>query len=139
MILYDTDHLYRYVYSPANNPVLAITPLASYAGGDIRKVIVRFGALFIFTDNYCYVTNLDDNAQTLSRLSIASDKNYQVLRDGSGGIYIMPDGLECMIDDNCNSNNRIYISSGCTGFDCDAVAELNSLSNILGLIYESND
>lgn len=140
LILYDTDYLYRYIYSSANNPVLAITPLTSYAaGGAIHKVIVRFGALFIFNNAFCYVVNFDDNAQILSRLNIASDQNYQVLRDGSGEIYIMPNGLECMIDGNCNSANRIYISSGCTGYDCSAVAKLNSLSNILGLIYEGTD
>jgi hypothetical protein len=60
-----------------------------------------------------------------------------VLRDGDGNIYLMPDGLNCVIAGSCNTADRIYIDQNCeTNGDCVEIAKLNDLSEILGMIYK---
>ncbi len=73
--------------------------------------------LFIFTNQYVYINDFSTNQ--LNRISINSTKQYQVLRDGDGNIYIMPDGLNCVIAGSCNTADRIYIDQNCeTNGDC---------------------
>ena len=65
----------------------------TYSREIISKVITQFGALFIFTKHYVYINNFSRNQ--LNRISIDGTKQYQVLREGDGEIYAMPDDLNC--------------------------------------------
>jgi hypothetical protein len=115
----DTYHQYNYTGGNINGE-----QNESYSGETISKIIVKFGALFIFTDQYLRVNDFDFN--TLNIISINNSKEYQVLRDDDG-IYIMPDGLVCIVAGNCDTNDRIYIRTGCTTTGCDAIDKLNNM------------
>ncbi|AJC48650.1 hypothetical protein IB642_07975 [Allofrancisella guangzhouensis] len=131
-IIFNGSQYYQYNYTGgAINGSQSVT----YPGETISKIITKFGALFIFTNQYLHVN--DFNANTLNTLSIDNTKEYQVLRNDDGNIYIMPDGLACNINNNCNSNNRIYIDTGCSIY-CDEIAALNNIYQNLGLVYRKS-
>ena len=107
----------------------------TYSGETISKIIAKFGALFVFTNQYVYINDFSTNQ--LNRISINNTKQYQILKDGDGSVYLMPDGLNCVIAGSCNTSSRIYIDQSCaTNGDCIEIAKLNDLSEILGMVYK---
>lgn len=131
-VIFNGNTYYQYNYTGGS---INGEQTKTYSGQTISKIIAKFGALFIFTNQYVYINDFSTNQ--LNRISINNTKQYQVLRDGDGNIYLMPDGLNCVIAGSCNTADRIYIDQNCeTNGDCVEIAKLNDLSEILGMIYK---
>jgi len=129
-VIFDGNTYYQYNYAGGS---INGEQTKTYSGEIISKIIAKFGALFIFTNQYVY-TN-DFNTNQLNRIPIDNTKKYQILRDGD--IYIMPDGLQCVIAADCNTSDRIYIDKNCgVNGDCAEIAKINDLSKFLGMIYK---
>ncbi|QIV95042.1 hypothetical protein [Allofrancisella frigidaquae] len=130
-IIFNGSQYYQYNYTGS---AINGSQHVDYSGETINKIIAKFEALFIFTDQYLRVNDFSTN--TLSILSIDSTKEYQILRDDNGQIYAMPDGLACNINNSCDSNSRVYIDTGCSTY-CDEITALNGIYQNLGLVYRS--
>ncbi|QIV96564.1 hypothetical protein EDC55_1123 [Allofrancisella inopinata] len=130
-IIFNGSQYYQYNYA---GEAINGSQHVDYTGETINKIIAKFEALFIFTDQYLRINDFSTN--TLSIISIDNTKDYQILRDDNGQIYAMPDGLSCNINNSCDSNSRIYIDTGCSTY-CDEITALNDIYSNLGLVYRN--
>ena len=135
-VISDGNTYYQYNYAGGS---INGEQTKTYYGQTISKIIVKFGALFVFTNQYAYINDFSTNQ--LNRIPIDITKQYQILKDGdgngNGSIYLMPDGLDCVIAGSCKTRYRIPIEQNCaTNGDCDEIAKLNDLSKILGMVYK---
>ena len=127
--------VYKYLYSfGISTPPLVLSRI--FYGQTIKKLIAKFGMLFIVTDTNIYVGDIL-NSKIISYAAISGD-DYQIHRETSGRIYAMPNGLECTIGNNCNSSSRIYLDSGCASYSggCEAMTNLNDVSPYMGVVYK---
>ena len=136
IIYYNQGTLYKYLYSLAASPSLVST--RSFVNETIEKVIAKFGALFVITDDAIYVEDIS-NSNILSRISRPNNTdNYQIFRDGTGRIYAMSEGLSCLTDSSCGSSSKLYFDTGCSSYSgCDKIAELSDTSPYLYTVYKS--
>ncbi|QLE78763.1 hypothetical protein FLM55_03005 [Francisella sp. Scap27] len=154
LIYYDKSNYYTHVYTHGttsdsdesknvNSSLNATAIISEPVSGTIQKLIPKFGALFIVTDTNIYVDDFDYSTSVLVNNIPENDSKAQILRDDSGQIYAMPDGLDCIIAGNCNDNNRLYIrdEGSCASYTggCDKIDELNNIATYLGLIYKKSE
>ncbi|AIT09886.1 membrane protein [Candidatus Francisella endociliophora] len=137
IVYFNGNTLYTYLYSLTGSPSLVVSRI--FLGENIEKIIAKFGVLFIITDSAVYMEDISNNT-ILSRVAPATGTatNYQILRDGAGKIYAMPEGLSCLADSGCGSITRLYFDTGCSSYNsCDAVSDLNNVSPYLYTVYKS--
>lgn len=136
IVYFNNNTVYKYLYSyGVSSPSLVLTNI--FSGQTVQKIIAKYGALFIITNNNIYVEDVQNSA-LISRVAIYG-ANYQIARDSSGRIYAMPDGFTCTINGNCNTSSRVYLDSGCGAYSggCDAMTELNNVSPYLNIVYKN--
>lgn len=109
---------------------------------ELEKIIPKFGALFIVTENNIYIDDFGGNTQMVNKISRPGGASeFQILRDNDGLIYIMPDGLTCQINGSCDEDDRLYIrdEGNCAGYTggCDFIDELNNIGPYLGMVYKN--
>lgn len=95
IVYFNNNTVYKYLYSyGVSSPSLVLTNI--FSGQTIQKIIAKYGALFIITNNI-YVEDVQNSA-LISRVA-KYGANYQIVRDSSR-IYAMPDGFTCTISGN---------------------------------------
>ncbi|AIT10327.1 hypothetical protein LO80_07855 [Candidatus Francisella endociliophora] len=132
---------YSHYYSAGSLNTTALTPIQGFWWQTIQKLIPKFGALFIVTEDNIYIDDFSSGTTNMmNRISI-NDSNYQFLRDVDGLIYAIPDGLTCQMSGNCNEADRLYIrdEGNCSGYTggCDFIDDLNNIGSYLGMVYKN--
>lgn len=131
---------YSHLYSAGSFNMTAIAPKTTM--GTIEKLIPKFGGLFVVTSDYIYVDDFDTGTTDwLNRINRTNNTSaYQILRANDGLIYTQKSALDCTIQGNCNSNNRLFIRTAgdCASYGgCDAIDELNNIAPYIGLVYQN--
>lgn len=124
LIYADNDSTYYIHNYRASN--ISSSSQSYVASDDIKKIIAKFGVLFIVTNSTIQVFDIT-TASVLNEIAIANG-NYQILRDNDGKIYAKAD----------SSATKHYISTGCSS-GCDIIAELENVDPYLGFVYENTE